>query len=144
MPLLRCDNIVVSSRGIAETHGRKVVAFVPSGEIEGITLKYGRSDHRPAVSMSIGIILALAGVFGLVEFCMAPRGFRYELGLVAMGIIGGSIIFDSLKERYFLEVQRKSGMCRMVFSKGCSRGDIESFCNDVRSRYGHKITNAVG
>jgi hypothetical protein len=116
-PVLKCDNIVLSSRGIAETHGKKIVIFVPPNEINRIILKFGRSDHRPMLTMSIGIILGLVGVFGLVEFFVAMRGYRYELGMVAFGIIGASLIFDTLKERFFLEIETKKGIQRLVFSK---------------------------
>jgi hypothetical protein len=106
---LRCDNILVTPRGIAETCGKKVMIFVPAAEVERITLKYGRSDHRPVFSLSVGLIFALIGVWGLIEFIIATRGYRYELGMVAFGIIGGSLISDTLKQRYFLEVQSSKG-----------------------------------
>src|SRR5690348_3500904 len=58
-PILKCDNILVSTRGMAETHAKKVVIFVPAVEIDRITLKFGRSDYRPILTMSIGVVLAL-------------------------------------------------------------------------------------
>jgi hypothetical protein len=141
-PVLKCDNILVSPRGIAETHGNKAVIFVPATEIEGITLKYGRAEHRPILSLSIGVVFALVGVFGLVEFFLAPRGYRYELGMVAFGIIGATLIFDALKERHFLEVNKKKGMCRLVFSKKAQKKDVDDFCSQVRSIYKYQIEEA--
>jgi hypothetical protein len=114
-PILRCDNILVSTRGIAETVGKKVVIFVPSEEVERITLHFGRSDYRPIVSISIGIVLTLVGVFGLVEFFAAPRGYRYELAIVAFGLIGCSLIFDALKKRYFLKCLKKKALADWCF-----------------------------
>lgn len=138
-PVLKCDNIVVSSRGMAENHGKKLIIFVPAAEIERVTLKFGRSDHRPALSLAIGGGLALAGVFGLVQFFLAPRGYRYELGLLAFGIVGGSMIFDTMKEGYFLEVDKKKGMCRLVFSKNAQKKDIDDFCKQVDAVYNYQI-----
>jgi hypothetical protein len=112
-PILKYDNILVSSRGMAEIHAKKVIIFVPAVEIDRIMLKYGRSDHRPILAMSIGIILALFGVFGLIELVEAPGGIRYELAMLAFGLVGGSMIFDTLKQRFFFEVQKKKGMCRL-------------------------------
>ena len=142
-PLLKCDNIIVSSRGITEADGNKVVVFVPANEIERITLKFGRSEHRPIVSLSIGIILALIGLFGLVEIFWATRGWRYEIGMMLLGAIGGSLIFDTLKQRYFLEVSKKVGMSRLVFSKGAQKSAIENFCKEVRAAYKYDITEQL-
>jgi predicted RNA-binding Zn-ribbon protein involved in translation (DUF1610 family) len=115
-PILKYDNILVSSRGKAETHAKKVVIFVPAVEIDRITLKYGRSDHRPILTMSIGTALTLFGVFGLIELAEAPRGIRYELGMGAFGLVGGSMIFDTLKRRLFFEVQKRKA-CADWFSQ---------------------------
>jgi hypothetical protein len=140
---VRCENIVAAARGIAETHGKKVVIFVPADEIERITLKFGRSDHRPIVSLAIGVILALVGVFGIVDFFLAPGGIRYQLGMLALGIVGGSLIFDTLKERYFFEVDKKNGMCRLVFPKKAKKEDIDNFCNDARAIFNYHIHDAA-
>jgi hypothetical protein len=140
---LKCDNILVTPRGIAETCGRKVMIFIPAAEVESITLKYGRSEHRPVFSLSVGVILALIGVFGLVEFVITTRGYRYELAMVAFGIIGGSFIYDALKQRYFLEVQSAKISRRLVFSKHAQKNDIQTFCQNVRAIYRYDITDAA-
>jgi hypothetical protein len=141
-PILKYDNILVSSRGMAETHAKKVVIFVPAVEIDRITLKYGRSGHRPILTMSIGIALTLFGVFGLIELAEAPRGIRYELGMVAFGSVGGSMIFDTLKRRLFFEVQKK-GMCRLVLSKNAQMKNVQDFFEKLRSIYKYEITDAT-
>jgi hypothetical protein len=142
-PVLRCDNILVSPRGIAETAGKKVVFFVRANDIERIMVNFGRSDHRPIVSISIGAILALIGIFGLVEFFIATRGYRYELGMVAFGLIGASLIFDALKKRYFFEVFKRKGTCRLVLSKHAQKTDVQNFCQKVRSIYKYDITDVA-
>ena len=139
-PVLRCDNILVSPRGITENTGKKVVIFIPADDIERITVNFGRSDHRPIISISIGTVFALVGVFGLVEFFVAMRGYRYELGMVAFGLIGGSLIFDALKQRFFFEVYKMKGICRLVFSKHAQKTDIQDFCKKVRTIYKYDIT----
>src|SRR5580692_5705573 len=103
-PVLKYDNIVVSTRGMAEVHGKKVVIFVPAAEIDRVTLKFGRAEHNPMASLCIGGVLALVGIYGLIVFITGKKGNRYDLGLMALGIIGGSLIFDTLKQRYFLEI----------------------------------------
>lgn len=140
-PVLKYDTIAVSSRGIAETHGKKIVLFVPANEINRITLKHGKSAHRPILSIGIGGVLALAGLLGLVKFCVAPGGYRYELGLVAFGLIGASMIFDTFKERYFLEVEQKKGPCRLIFSKGAQKGEIDDLCNKIKATYQYPIAD---
>jgi hypothetical protein len=142
-PTLRCDNVLVSPRGMAETAGKKIVIFVPTDDIERITINFGRSDHRPIISISIGIIFALVGVFGLVEFFVATRGYRYELGMVAFGLIGGSLIFDALKKRYFFEVYKKKGTCRLVLSKHAQKTEIQDFCQKIRVIYKYDIKDAT-
>ena len=143
-PVLKCDNLLVSPRGIAEVHGKKIVIFVPATDIGHVTLKFGRSDHRPVVSLSIGILMALVGLFGLIEFVFINmRGYRYEIGMMLFGAIGGSIIFDTLKERYFLEIDSKAGPRRLVFSKQVQRKDIDEFCNKVRTVYNYQITDGI-
>lgn len=142
-PVVKCDNVVVSSRGIAEVHGKKAVIFVPAAEIESITLKFGQAEHRPVMSLTIGVVLALIGIFGLVELVLAPRGIRYELGMMALGAIGGSLIFDALKQRYFLEVRKKQGSERLVFSKQAQLKEIQDFCQQAGTVYKHPITEEV-
>ena len=142
-PVLKCDHMVASSRGIAEAHGKKVVIFVPAAEINRIILKFGRSEHRPIVSLTAGAILSLLGVFGLVDLFLAPRGIRYELGLMALGAIGVSMIFDALKQRYFLEVSKNQAISRLVFSKQAQLKDIREFCHEVRTIYKHDITEDI-
>jgi hypothetical protein len=140
-PVLKYDNVIVSPRGITEADGNKIVVFVPAIEIERITIKFGRSEHRPIVSLSIGIILALIGLFGLVEIFWATRGWRYEIGMMLLGAIGGTLIFDTLKQRYFLEVQKKAGINRLVFSKHAQKIEIQDFCSKVRTIYKYDITD---
>ena len=136
---MRYDNILVSERGIAETHGNKVVIFVNAAEVERIAVRFGRPDHRPMVTLSIGIILALVGVFGLVEFFVATRGYRYELAMVAFGLIGASLIFDAVKKRHYLEVYRKKDTRRLVLSKAALKKELDDFCSKVRDVYQYQI-----
>jgi hypothetical protein len=140
---LKYDTIAVTPRGMAETHGKKIVLFVPAGEINRITLKFGRAEHRPAVSLTIGILLGLVGIWGLIGCFNPAKENRYYLGLIALGIFGGSIIFDTLKKRYFLEVDKKNDMCRLVFSKKAKKSEIDDFCNKVRTAYKYEITDAA-
>jgi hypothetical protein len=142
-PVLRCDHIQISAQGMAEVHGRKVVIFVPAADIERVTLKFGRPEHNPFISITIGIVMVLVGIFGLVDFFAAKKTNRYVLGLVAFGIIGGSLIFDAFKQRYFLEIGTKKGARRLVFSKETARSDIEDLCNQARTVYQYQINEAV-
>jgi hypothetical protein len=134
-------NIVVSPRGMAEAHGKKAVIFVPASEINRITLKFGRAEHRPIVSISIGAVLALVGLFGLDIFFTGKKGNRYDLGLVALGIIGGSLIFDALKQRYFLDVEKNKDSARLIFSKNAERNGVGDFCKKIKDVYGYSITD---
>ena len=143
LPVLRCDNVLVSARGITEAHGNKVMIFVPAAEIERMTLRLGRSDYHPIVTLTIGIVLSVLGVVGLVGLVVAPVLFRYELGLALFLMLGGSLIFDGLKVRYFLEVYVKRGTRRVVFSKNARRKDIQDFCEKVAAVYKHQIVDAT-
>ena len=141
--ILKYDNILISSRGMTEHHANKVIIFVPAVEIHRITLRYGRSDHRPILTISVGAVLVLVGIFGMIELCRAPSGFRYEIGMLAFGVVGGSLVFDALKLRFFFEVQKKKGVCRLVLSKHARKKDILEFCEKVISIYNYNITNAA-
>lgn len=140
-PVLKCSNIVVSARGLAETHGKKIVIFVPAGEIGRITLRFGRAEHSPIFSVTVGAALGLVGVWGLIKFFLAPGGYRYELAMVVLGIIGGSMIFDTFRERYFFEIDKKQGMCRLVFSKNAQRRDIDELCDKIRTVYQYQVSD---
>jgi len=140
-PVLKCENMVVSMRGFTETDGKKVVIFVPANEIDRIILKFGRPEHRPLVSLTIGIICALIGLFGLLEIFWATRVWRYEIGMMVLGVIGVSLIFDTLKQRYFLEVHKKNGTSRLVFSRKAQKDALENFCREVKTVYRVDIAN---
>jgi hypothetical protein len=137
--VLKCNNIVISTRGLAEVDGKKIILFVPKDEVNQITLKYGKAEHNPIISLVIGIILALVGLAGLVELILAPRGLRYELGMMFFGFIGGSLLFDSMKQRYFFEILRIKGRCRLVFSKKTTLPEIRDFCQKVQTTYNYKV-----
>jgi len=141
-PILKCDNIRVSPRGISEVQANREVVFVPVSEIDRLILRFGRSDHRPVVTLAIGLVLSVAGIFGLYQFTVAPAGLRYELGLTAMGVIGASLIFDTLKQRFFFEVHKKRGVRRLVLTKEARKEELQDFCNQVRSVYKYEITDA--
>jgi hypothetical protein len=140
---LKYDNILVTPGGLTEVDSKKVMIFVPAAEIDRIIVKFGRSDHRPIVSLSIGVILALVGVFGLGEFIVATRGYRYELGMMAFGLIGASFIHETLKERYFLEVKTPKGTRRLVLSKNAQKSDLHTFCENIRTIYKYDITETI-
>jgi hypothetical protein len=142
-PTLRYDTVLLSPRGIAETHGKKAVIFVPTADIERITLKFGRPEHRPIVSLTIGTVFALVGILGIIEFFRSMRGYRYEIGMMAFGAIGGTIIFDALKERYFFEVHSKNDVRRLVFSKKAQKQEIDDFCKQVGIIYKYQITEPL-
>jgi hypothetical protein len=143
LPILKCKNIVCSPRGLAEADGNKVVVFVQAAEVDYIILKHGRPEHRPVVSLSIGAIFTVIGFYGLAELILAPRAWRYELGMMFFGFVGGSIIFDVLKQRHFLEVQKIKGNSRLVFSKATPLAEIRDFCEKVRAIYKYKITEEI-
>jgi hypothetical protein len=83
----------------------------------------------------------LVGIAGIILFFVTPAGFRYELGMIFFGAIGGSIIFDTLKERYFFEVEGSKGMNRLVFTKKVQKSDLDKFCSDVRTAYKYQISD---
>jgi hypothetical protein len=136
---MKYANVSVSSQGIAETYGKRIVLFVPFPEVDRITLRFGRPDHRPIVSIFVGSVFALLGIYGAIYLFLAPSGFRYELGMIAMGVIGVSLIFDALKERYFFEIHKKKGDCRFIFSRHARLTEIHDFCTSIRTHYGYDI-----
>ena len=138
-PVLRYDNLLVSTRGFSEVHGKKLILFIPAAEIEHLELKFGRSEHRPLVSLATGLVFMLIGVFGLAYLFWAPRAFRYELAMMVFGVIGGTIIFDVLKQRYFIEIRRPKGLGRLVFSKNAQPAGLRDFCRQVETVYGYRI-----
>ena len=140
-PVLTYDNLLVSSQGIAEIEGKKIMIQVSTADIDRVGLRFGRAEHRPVYSISIGIVLALIGIAGLIEFFRAMRGYRYELGMIGFGIIGGSMIFDAFKKRLFLEVHEKKGLSRLVLSRKARRDELQEFCNKMQSEYGFQIAD---
>jgi hypothetical protein len=61
--------------------------------------------------------------------------------MMLLGAIGASLIFDTLKERYFLEVKKKNGAGRLIFSKKAQKDAIEKFCGEVKTVYKVDIAN---
>ncbi len=142
-PVLKCANLVASARGLAEADGKKLVLFVPAGEINRIVLKHGQAEHRPLVSLAIGIALALLGAAGVIELCMSTGGWRYKSGMIFFGMIGGSLIYDATKQRYYLEVEKIKGNCRLVFSRQASLAEVRQFCEQVRGAYKYDISESL-
>ncbi len=138
-PVLKYDSIVVSQRGISEIDARREIVFVAAAEIEEITLKFGRSAHSPLTTLCIGSALLLVGFWGLAAFLESPAGFRYEIGAMGMGAIGGSLIFDTLKKRYFFEVRAKGQARRLVLSKRAQLSELVDFCSQVEEKYELRI-----
>ena len=145
-PVLRCNNIIISSQGFTEADGDVRVLFVPAAQIDHCILKFGRADHRPVISLALGIILSIVGILGLFFLILTPRGLRYELGMIAIGLVGGSLVFDAVKKRFFLEVHHKKGISRLFFSKKAKLSDIQGFCQKVSTVYSYRIveSNSVG
>lgn len=139
--VLRCNNMIASDRGIAETQGKQLVTLVPAAEITRIELRHGRSAHRPLVSLLLGIALLLVGAFGLYDLIVHPAGFRYESAMIAFGILGGSFIFDVMKLRYYLDVHRPKETSKLVFTKNADRKDILTFCEQLRLLFKCEITD---
>jgi hypothetical protein len=50
------------------------------------------------------------------------------------------MIFDTLKQRYFLEVTKPNGVSRLVFSQQTQLNDIREFCRQVGTTYNYAIT----
>ena len=142
-PILKCQNVVASPRGLAEGDGRKAIVFVPAAEVNRVVLRFGNPEHRPLMSLVIGGVLALLGLAGLVELFLATRGWRYETGMIFFGLIGGSLIFDATKKRYYLEVHKTKGDFRLVFSRQASRPEVQDFCEKVRSTYKYDISETL-
>jgi hypothetical protein len=63
--------------------------------------------------------------------------------MAAFGVVGGSMIFDTLKQRFFLEVQKKKDVSRLVLSKNAKKKDFQDFCQQLRSIYRYDITDAT-
>ena len=142
--ILRCDNLAVSARGITETDRNKVVVFVPSEEIDHVELRFGRSAHHPLASLAMGAAFVAAGLWGLVHLMVAPAGFRYEAAAAALGMIGGAIVFDVLKQRYFFEIHRRNGIRRAVFSKNAEMQKIQEFCRQIMAVHKYQIRDLSG
>jgi hypothetical protein len=53
------------------------------------------------------------------------------------------MIFDTLKKRYFFEVHKKKGTCRLVLSKKAQKKDVQDFCDKVRLIYKYEITDST-
>jgi hypothetical protein len=143
MSVLKCDNLLASSRGLTETYSKKVVLFVPAAEIDHVILKFGHTSHRPILTMILGLIFVPIGIYGLFDLFIRPAGLRYEMGMVAFGLIGGSLIFDTLKKRYFLEVHQMKSTSRLVFSRNATLESILDFCANIEATYHYKVTNAT-
>ena len=141
--ILRCDNVLVSSRGLTEAEGKRVILFVPFDEVDHIILKFGRAEHSPIISLGLGGVLSAIGIYGLIAIISKPAGLRYDLGMIAFGAIGGALIFDALKKRYFLEVHKRKGLCRLIFSRSAKLNEIQGFCDEVRTAYKFKISSEI-
>lgn len=140
---LKYDNLGASARGLAEIHRNKIVLFARASQIDSIFLKFGHSSHRPILTLVLGLIFLPIGLYGLIECLFAPAGFRYEIGLIAIGIIGGSLIHDTLKKRFFLEVHHRKEISRLICSRHATRDGITDFVAQIEKAYQYKITNSI-
>lgn len=140
---LKYDRLGASARGLAEIHRNKIVLFARASQIEEILLKFGHSSHRPVLTAIVGLIFVPIGLYGLIECLFSPAGFRYEIGLIALGIIGGSLIYDTLKNRFYLEVHHRKTVSRLICSRHATREGIIDFVAKIEKAYQYKITNTL-
>ncbi|CAN5828501.1 hypothetical protein BH09VER1_BH09VER1_42200 [soil metagenome] len=140
---LRYDNLGASARGLAEIHRDKIVLFARAADIDQVLLKFGHSSHRPILTSALGLLFIPIGAYGLIECLFSPAGFRYEIGLIALGIIGGSLIYDTLKKRYFLEVHHRKEISRLICSRHATRQGVTDFVARIEAAYQYKIAQAI-
>lgn len=144
LPSLRYDNLVASPRGLGEAHRNKIVLFVRATEIEQILLRFGHSSHRPVLSTIVGLIFLPIGLYGLYECLFTLGGLRYEIALIGLGIIGGSLVHDTLKRRFYLEVHhRKSHTARLICSRKATVTEVRGYCTKVSEAFHYQITDKI-
>jgi len=139
--VLRCDNLLASARGLTETQSKKLVLFIPKTGITHIDLKFGRSSHHPFLIFALGAAFVPIGIYGIIDFFIRPAGLRYEMAMAAFGLIGGSLIFDTLKKRFFFEVHHSKKISRLVFTKNANLKDILEFCVQATKVHSYFITD---
>lgn len=117
-----------------EADGNALIQLVPRADIDRVVLRFGGAEHRPIVSLTLGVVLSSVGLVGLL-FLFTGIPARVKLGMIAFGAVGGSVLFDTAKKRYFFEVHGKKGMRRLVFSRKATLSEIRTFCAKIQAEF---------
>ena len=141
---LQHENILVSERGVFEVQSGKQIDGVERAQIARVRLAYSIAAQRPILEGAIGVVLFVAGIWG-VRICFRSLvAFRLYLWLLVMGILGTAMLWDVLKRRYVLFVTARDGRIhKLSFSVAAYPADIELFLQKVRQTFGLEIQSDV-
>jgi hypothetical protein len=126
-PLTYAD-ILISQRGITELDKGKVSIFVPRDDVQGIRLIYGSPANRPVLEASVGALLTACGLMGIYFLAMNPGNFRYDILIIAIGVIGVAMLRDVLGKTHVLEITTKSDVLKLAFAKTAELESARAFC----------------
>src|SRR5436853_1274209 len=139
----KCGNVIASDRGIIETDQGRQVQLVPQKTITNITLRFGCPARRPILEMVMGGALGAIGGFGGFNLCTNFKAWRYDIGLIALGCLGASMIYDVTKKAFYLRVATESDYFKITFSKNVQRAEVEAFCAEIQKRWNYNVATAL-
>jgi hypothetical protein len=117
--------------------------FVPRASIRSIRLRYGCAAHRPVLELITGIALATVGVIDLYGMAVSFKASRYDLGLIAFGMVGGYLIYSVLRKNHYLQISTASNHFNIRFKRDTARSEIEAFCSQIEKTWQYQITKDV-
>jgi hypothetical protein len=145
---IRYLTIEVGARGIAELQDRGRPVFVPRQEIRRIALERGIPAERPIAQILVGVACLLAGAvcffFLLGWILMGGVTSRYlpAGGGVAL-VFGFWVIWTAIRPAYFLRVEAKGDVRKLVFHGTVEHREIERLLRRANRTWDYGIVSTL-
>ncbi len=146
--ILECRGIRMTPEGIGVIESGRVVLTLLKSDVQRIILRRGMQAQHPVIQLIFGIVLLVTGLIPLPFMVFFPDvgviAMKLGVGALVLVILGGWLLFESLRRGYFLDVETKSGWKKLPLSKGHDIVEFESFLRAAKDTLGYPIEADAG
>lgn len=139
--------IRATAEGLFEIDAGRLMAFVPRGEIVGVSLQYGPVVPRPLVQALLAGVLIVIGLSPL-PFVLhwVSHGGTLVLEtpwLFCLAVIGVWMLLQALRRGIYVAVETDKGNRKLAFSHRVDPPTAKAFIEQVRLRFGYRGIDGV-
>lgn len=135
------ESVRVGADGIAEMDGRLPIVFVPRSNIVAVEVRHGSGAQRPLITLAVGALLIALSFMPLLMIANASRRaepFPTKVIAAVAFVVPGLWLLDlAVRRRWFLHVETRRGVKKILFSKAVNQVSVESFVSSARARFGY-------